>query len=596
MVSNVLQELTYELRAGAIDRRTFVLRASTAGISAGAAAIMAQSAVGQSATPAASPQPSLVVMESTSIRREDYLKEVYTKFPMQPPAVPGGHLVFAAEGDIDSVNPINRTSGLALFVTANVYSLLANQSIIDGTIIPDLADYWEIGSDGMTYRFHLNPNIRFHDGTPVTAHDVVFSFDAMLAEGNLAPYQGIVKGVVKSYKAIDDLTFELVGLEPTATLLENSVALVPVMPRHIWESIPFAEWAAAPGSTGADPSKVIGCGPFKFVEWVQGDHATIARNDDYFLPEEAPYLDQISVRFVADPTAAVQALETGESDFGSVPPGDYQTFKANHPDLQYSEYDSWSWLALITNASTESGGTFFTDRAVRQALLYGLDRDQIVDNLIGGMGVKAVGVQPPPSPAYDPASVRTTYDYDPEQAKALLEEAGWVATEENGIREKDGVKFSVELNFDSSFGGSDSLVAFIQESWKAIGIEVNQTNLVYDDIQAGKFQIAIVGWGWNIPDQGALYRCDANPPGGFNLSRYCNEEYDRLNTEAIYELDEAKRIDLLVEQSNVVNDDAPWPMLYFNKLAAIAQPRVRNFYAGPLGGVWSLSRIWLADE
>jgi peptide/nickel transport system substrate-binding protein len=325
---------------------------------------------------------------------------------------------------------------------------------------------------------------------------------------------------------------------------------------------------------------------------VPGDHVTLARNDDYFLPDLVPYIDQLTVRFVEDPQAAVQALVTGESDFGGVPPAEYPEFKANHPEFQYFEYDSWSWLALITNVDPETG-KFFTDTGVRQALLYAIDRDLMVETLIGGMGVAAHGVQPPPSPAYAPDKVRTRYNHDPEQAKSLLEAAGWVDSDGDGIREKDGVKMSIEINFDPSFGGNTSMVAYLQEAWRKVGIEFSQTNLVFDDLLAGKFEIAIVGWGWNLPDQGALYRCDAMPPTGFNLSHYCNETYDQLNTDSVYELDPDKRVELLIEQSNVINDEVPWPVLFFNKLASIAQPRVHNFYANALAGVWSYNRMWI---
>lgn len=431
----------------------------------------------------------------------------------------------------------------------------------------------------------------------MTAHDVVYSFDAMLSEDNVAPYRSTVRGVTASYRALDDLTFEFTGIDATATLLDNSVGMVPIMPKHIWESVPFAEWTSAPGSTGTDPTQVIGCGPFKFVEWVQGDHATITRNDDYFLPDHVPYLENYTVRIVADSKTAESALVTGESDYGSVNPGDYQSFKDGNPDFTYAEYDQWGWMAIELNADPATG-TFFSDTRVRHALLHAADRDAIVENILFGFGTVAHGVQPPPSPAYAPDKVRTIYNYDPEHARALLEEAGWVDTDGDGIREKDGVKFSVDFNYDESFTTTSQIVTYLQQAWKEVGIEVKPaTNYVFDDVLAGKTQLAIGGIIWTAPDQGTLYRCDAIPPDGFNLSRHCNEEYDRINTESVYELDPDKRLELLIEQSDVINDDAPWPLLYFTKGATIVQPRVHNFYAaGITAGLWSYNKIWIEQE
>ncbi len=141
-------------------------------------------------------------------------------------------------------------------MNVNIFSALATPSVIDGSWVPDLADYWEVSADGTVYTFHLNPDATWHDGRPVTAHDCVFTLNAVLDESGLSGLQSSVASVVRSYRAIDDHTFELVAQRPVAVLFDKSIGGISIVPKHIWEPIPFSDWGAAPGATGADPSQV----------------------------------------------------------------------------------------------------------------------------------------------------------------------------------------------------------------------------------------------------------------------------------------------------------------------------------------------------
>ena len=134
------------------------------------------------------------------------------------------------------------------------------------------------------------------DGEPVTAEDVVFSFDSVLDETSLSVRRSDLLQVVDSYRAVDDHTFEMTAKDTFATTLIKSAKLVAIVPKHIWEPIPFADWGSAPGSTGSDPAQVVGSGPFKFSEWVENDHVSIVRNDDYFVPEMVPTIDTFTLR------------------------------------------------------------------------------------------------------------------------------------------------------------------------------------------------------------------------------------------------------------------------------------------------------------
>jgi len=595
-----INELLESLRRGDLSRREFMQRALATGVAVTAATTLVQAAMAESATPAdatpgaASPaaSPATTGARTRSITRDEYLASLHAEYAFEEPQKTGGQVIYVSTIDMKTVNPAIRSDVAALFVIGNIFSGLVTQSPIDGSVVPDLADYWELAEDGVTYTFYLNKDARWHDGEPVTADDVVFTFDTVLDETGLTPWRSDVEQVVQSYRAIDSTTFELVAKSPMATFLNKGASLISIMPKHIWESIPVADWGGAPGSTGTDPSQVIGSGPFKFVEWVQNDHATIARNEDYWLPDEVPSIDTFTLRVVADSANALQSLTTGENDIAELPAAQIDPFKSGNPDMTVDVYDTFRWSFFIPNQDAENA-IFFKEREVRQALMYALDRQSIVDDLLAGYAVKADGTQPVISRAYAPDKVTTIYDFDPEKAKSLLEAAGWVDSDGDGVREKDGVKLSMEFPYNASDPTNAQLVTYLQQAWGDVGLEIEPNGLpqqtLIDRIFANDFQLSLMGITWTEEDQGTFFYTGV----GFNLSHYSNPEYDKLNDEQLTELDDEKRMALIIEQSNILNDDVALGIMYFSKAATASNPRVHNLRPNAYGSTWSIRYVWV---
>ena len=595
-----LQHLLDDLRHGVIDRRTFFRAAAAIGVTTGTAFALAGPAL--AATPEASPDTSPAASPAAgpgtkSITREEYLAQMRDHFGFTAPESTGGEIIFTNSADIGTLNPIIRVDINALFLLQNMFSQLAVQSVIDGSPVPDLADYWETSADFMSYTFSLNKNATWHDGNPVTADDVIFSFKAAMDESGISPYRADLTANVAAITAIDDHTVRIDAKEQLAVFLNKTALLVPIVPKHIWESIPVANWGSAPASTGTDPSQVIGSGPFKFVEWAQNDHATMERWDDYWVPEMIPSIDRGTYRVVPDLSTAIQTLKTGESDIVGVPPQQIKEFDGSN-DVTVATFDDWSWTLFSPNQDP-AVAKFCQQREVRQALMYALDRESIVDGILAGNAVVAEGLQPLPSRAYAPDRLSTTYTYDVEKAKALLESAGWVDSDGDGVREKDGLKFSTELYFDSSDVAIAQLVTYMQQAWKEIGIDVIPTAMVQSALieqVVGKndYQLAIFGISWTDEDQGILYRSDAWPDkGGFNVSRYSNPEFDKLNDEQLKEFDVDKRMAIIEESNNILNDDVAIGLMYFNKGAVGFQKRVQNYVPNAFGAFWQLPFAWI---
>lgn len=565
------------------------------------ALMLAPVAGAQDATPAASPVEGGEVI--TSISRDEFYQELDAAYAFEEPAAEGGQLIFADISDIDTVNGLLSDDFPTAYVMALLFESLVGVSPIDGTVVPGLADSYEIAADGLTYTFNINPDANWHDGEPVTADDVVFSLDFARSGESVYAYTTQMVDSIESYQAIDDKTVEIVASAPLATFLYDVPGTLAVMPKHIWESVPFPEWQNDPGSTGQDPSRVVGSGPFTFVEWVQGESTTLAKNESYWNPREVPNVDEFIFRVLPDENTAVQALTTGEVDiFEGIPPAQVEDVQ-NSGTSQVQVYDTLRFNWYSPNQLLP----IFQDVAVRQALLYALDRQLIADEIYLGFAEQANGTQPVLSPAYAPDEINTIYNYDPDLARQLLADAGWADADGDGTVEKD-------LNGDGTVGEDEVLtfefiytegvaiyeqmVPYMQQAWADIGVAMVPQAVPFPTLQeradTGDFGIALYGFSWS-PDggQGIMFRCDSFAPQGFNSMRYCNEEFDALDDQQQRELDAEARVDLLVELSNIVNDDAANGILVFRQEISGSTARVHNFFPSGFTLMWTMPYVWV---
>lgn len=610
MKRQCVNDLVDQLREGAISRRAFAGRAAAAGISASAAGMLSRHASAQDASPeatpgaspvgspVATPEASPVAGEVTrSITREEYNAALREEFQFEEPGATGGQVIYVNTTDITTLNTILSVDVYSSLIANYIYEGLVGSSPIDGAIVPGLADYWELAADGVTYTFYMNPNATWHDGQPVTADDVIFSFDSVIDETSLSVRRSGVMAALKSHTKIDDYTVQLVAVDKLANFVNDTAGQFGIVPKHIWEGIPFADWGTASGSTGQDPTQVIGSGPFRFVEWIRNDHVTLARNPDYWDAQNTPVIDEFIYRVVADSASALQSLVTGESDITGIPPTQAATLRESNPDLNIVDYDTFSFTYYEFNLDPAKALPFM-DVRVRQALMYALDRDLVVETVFQGLATKADGTQPVLSIAYAPDRINTIYNYDPDRASALLEEAGWVDSDGDGIREKDGARFSFEFLYSEGSSVNEQLIPYIQQVWREVGVEMipvaQPFPTLVDNQENGTFAASLIGFSWDVfGSQGDMYRCDAVPLAGFNDMRYCNPRYDELDELQRRELDQEKRIDILIEQTNIVNDEQANSVLVFAKNVVGSQPRVHNFFPNGYSTYWSIQYAWV---
>jgi peptide/nickel transport system substrate-binding protein len=580
-----------------LHRRGLIARAGALGLSAAALGTLGPSlARAQDATPEAA-QGEVI----RSMTRDDYNALLQENFAFEEPQNTGGQIIISQTSDIATLNGLLTADYPTVYITGALFEPLVSTSPIDGQIVPALADSWEIAPDGKTYTFHLNQNATWHDGTDVTAEDVKFTFDVAMNEESPNPRRSTLVQLVDSYRVVDEHTFEMVSKEPFATFLYDVPFSIFTMPKHIWENVPPAEWPNDPGSTGQDPARVVGTGPWKFGEWRQGESVTLLRNDQYYDPFWIPVVDELVMRVLPDPATEVEALKAGEIDIVEVIPAPQTEEVQNTEGLKVDIYPGYSFGYVGLNLDPEKT-TLFQDPRVRQALFVAVDKEAIKENIYAGFGEVALGTQPKLSFAYSPESYDETYAYDPERARQLLAEAGWEDTNGDGIVEKDGQEFRFEL-LTASGGGAviDQLLAELQQRWREIGVEMTPNLMEWSAMQdvtdnTHDFDALMQAFVWDpAGSQGSLFRCDSYD-GGFNVIKYCNEEWDRLDDLQLRELDREKRRDLLIQQSQIVWEDLPVLIFRFGVERPGYTDRLRNFFPTGNGGVyWSLPFVWIAE-
>ncbi|MEA2514987.1 MAG: peptide/nickel transport system substrate-binding protein [Thermomicrobiales bacterium] len=570
-----------------------------------ASGLLVPMAVAQEATPGtavASPE-AIEGQVVKSITRDEFYARLRQNFQFEEPASEGGQLIWADVSDIDTLNGALGNDAPTNYVLGLIYEALVGVDPTDGSIVPGLADSYEIAADGITYTFHLNKDAKWHDGTDVTAADVAFTAEAYLNTETGSAYTTQIGLELASTEIVDDDTIKLIAKDKLATFLYDVAGTMLMMPKHVWESVPAGEWKNDPGSTGQDPARVVGTGPFKFQAWTEGESVTLTKNADYWDPQAKPHIDEVVFRVLPDQNAAIQALLAGEVDvIERMPPAQVETVQ-NAENAEVRNYDTlaFNWYSL------NQQNPIFQDVAVRQAMMYALDRKLIAEEIYLGFAEQADGTQPKLSLAYSPDRIETIYNYDPDKAMQMLDGAGWTDADGDGFREKDlngDGEFTDDevLRFDFIYTRGvatyDQQVPYMQEAWAAVGIDMLPQAVPFPTLQSreesGDFDAVLWGFQWS-PDagQGTMFRCDSAPPNGFNAMRYCNPEYDKLDEQQLRELDPEKRREVLIQLANIANNDAAAGILVFRQNNDAFSTRVHNFFPTGYSFYWSFPFIWV---
>lgn len=473
------------------------------------------------------------------------LGALVTASPALADPVHGGTLTWAYERETATIVPINVT-GLAQHVGPKIFDGLLTYD--EGLVpIPQLAESWDVSPDGLTYTFHIREGVLWHDGESLTAEDVAFSF-ARLKEAH--PRGRVTFATVTDIETPDGPDGLVVVLRlssPTPYLLSALASSEsPIVPRHIYEALD-------PNAPTPDAA-AIGSGPFVLREWVRGSHILFERNPDYW-DEGKPYLDQLIVRIVPDAAARSAGLEAGELDISPVAASDVARLQAVEGLIVEDRPSAYGGRhhQIVFNFENE----ILADVQVRRAIARAIDLDAIQQVIFFGYGrISPTPISPSLGAFHNPEI--TGYEFDPDEANRLLDEAGY-------DRGPDGTRFSVRLV--SNPANDPRLASLLQQWLQAIGIRAEiglqdhaaYISRVYNDRD---FDLAIEALANTFdPTVGVqrVYWSGAFEVGvAFsNPGNYSNPEVDRVLEAAAVEPDPETRIALFHEFQNLVHEDVP---------------------------------------
>jgi peptide/nickel transport system substrate-binding protein len=541
------------------------------------------------ATTNASEATPTEVMEGSSTAPAAEVTEIYG-LPIEPAQNEGGLIVWGT------------------YATTSPYYLLTygdnmkSEALVEphpetGEYYPLLATAWELADDGMSASVSLRQGVTFHDGEALTPADVVFS----IALKNAAPGWGTDPVASATVTELDDETVEFAFTNVGAGFAD-SLSYYLMFAAHALTDLDLATAdesiiSAHPASLGTDLDGLVGTGPFRLVEVVDDDHETYERYDSYWGGK--PHLDQIILRVFGGADLYVPALQIGEIDiagsgYDSLNPA--QIGDVDPGVARIAEFPGANTYRFVPNLWPERDSPFL-DVRVRQALMYGSDRQAIVEAVLFGYGSVPIIPTVVPTWAYDSAGITNLYQYDPDQAAALLDEAGWVMGSD-GVREKDGRTLSFVGWYTAGETTIETAAIVLQEQWRQLGIEMTpQTEdgqALYDRFtESHDFDLIFWGSGATI-DQRIFFSCSAD---GWATQRYgyCNEELDALMDQAAATLDVEEQVRLNTEILNALMAEVPMgPLFVPEGLNGIAS-RLHNVY--PNVQLYTFNcETWWAEE
>ncbi|OIJ16251.1 peptide-binding protein [Anaerobacillus arseniciselenatis] len=495
----------------------------------------------------------------------------------------GGDLVLGTSGEPVIFNANYHQDSASADITDLVFAGLM-QSNENLEVVPNMAvDQPEISEDGLEWTYTLREGILFHDGEEVTAEDVVFTYEIFLHEDYTGPRAGSFTALEK-VEALNDYEIKFTLNEPDArfaTLMSYGI-----LPYHILGDIPIADLEDYREFNIENP---IGSGPFVFESWTPGQNIKLTAFEDYF--DGRPYVDTVTFRIASDANALVLLLETGDIDHMIAPTTELATIETydhvNLSNVLALRYDYIGW---------NLDRPLFEDVRVRQALTMAIDRQEIVETVMEGNAEVAHAPVSPLSWAYNDNV--PTFDYDPEGAVALLEEAGWTPGDD-GILQKDGERLSFTILSNSGNVVRRDIGIITQQYLGQIGVEVKAEQMEWgaflDQINPPNFDFDAIVMAWGLaldPDPSAIWH-SKEIENGLNRSAYRNDRVDEIADANTKILDQAERAAALAEVWEILAEEQPYTYLFYPEQFVAMSKDVHGFTHHPRVDMYKVHEWWL---
>lgn len=466
----------------------------------------------------------------------------------------GGTASFVISGDPLNINYFasqgGNTDGQIMMATSDWLTLYNPDT---GEYEPRLLESWEMSEDGKEWTMHVRPGVKWHDGEPLTAEDIVFTLELM-ANPDLDIVDSESSLIEETYEIVDELTYKVITEQPNVSELADWRN---ILPKHIWENVDPSNFSKA-----AEGYLMVGCGPFKMTEYKVGEYIRFDRFDDYYGGK--PYLDTIYYRIIGDSTAAIAALESGQVNCVTVDATNAEQL-LNKEGISVWQGPSGNVNRMYFNLTTPQ----FEDVRVRQAVAHLMQRDVYVSQAMRGFADPAYSDFAPTDFYYvdDPYA---QYEFSVEKACELLDEAGWVPGSD-GIREKDGVRLEFEALYTSTAPQASAALLIMTPVFEQAGIKIIPK--VPDEATLNELwdthDFIFFNAGTTMGPDPMRYQYIFGTEAAANIMMYESEEVKELFTQAMGEFDQDKQRELYEQIQYKLAEDVPnLPLWYRHTIYA----------------------------
>ena len=519
---------------------------------------------------------------------QDMSSESLAKLNKIYPSQTGGTLLDASTAEPSGLIYMVAGESAAGAISSNIFNkLLKYDKNLD--LEGELVESWQVSADQKTITFKLKPNLKWSDGKALTSADALWTWQTAIDEKTRSPYASDFQ-LVKKAEAPDATTFSVTYEQAYAPALDSWAGLQ-ILPKHLLQGQDI--------HTTAFARKPVGSNYYKLTSWTTGENIKLSRNATSVLGPAK--IDNLVTRIIPDSSAQFLELMAGNIDSMALDPIKYARIIPARPELKQK-------LALykeLGNSYTYMGFNLkrkpYDDVRVRKAINYAIDKQEIIDGVYLGLGIDIASPYKPGTRWSNPDL--KPYPYDPEKAKALLKQAGFIDSDGDGVLERDGKPFSFEILTNQNKEREKSAV-LIQRRLKDVGIQANVRAIEWASfisrfIKTGDFDVVILGWGLGLdPDQFNIWHSSQQAPGQFNFIGYNNPNIDKLLEQGRTELNPDKRQKIYHQFAKVLLEDSPIVYLSAGYGLSAIHKRVKGIDnpAPPAGVGWNSYDWYIPSE
>ncbi len=494
-----------------------------------------------------------------------------------PASVParGDRLVSASIGDASNLIPMIAGDAASQAIAGQMYLALLKYDK-DLNLAGQLAKSWHVSKDNLTITFHLRPGLHWTDGTPFTSADCAFTLHLIQDKHTQSAYKSDYANVI-SVETPDATTFIVHYAEPFSPAM-SSWASLDILPKHVFEheDIMHTKLARHPKAT---------IGPYQLADWQSQQSILMRANPDYF--DGPVWITERLTRIIPDPATQFLELSAGNLDSMDLSPIQYTRLFNTKPRLK-ANYNRYQYLGFVyTYLGFNLRRPLFADRHVREAIAYAINRQEIVDGVLLGLG-KVIASPYKPGTKWVDKRLHPR-PYDPGKAREILQSDGWSDHDGDGVLEKHGKRLSFIILTNNGNTQRANAATIIQQRLKDVGIEVKirlveWSAFIGNFINKRNFDAVILGWSLSPePDQYSIWDSSQTGKRQFNFLSYKNAKVDHALVAARRTFDEAKRKKLYDVMQEEIYKDVPMVFLYAPYSLPVYQKRIHGIKPAPAG-------------